>query len=56
MALARLAWDIMSDILPLVIKHKGNRAAITAHLNAEREWARFCARHGLPRNTPHDAP
>lgn len=54
MALIRLGWDIIRDVLPLVLKHNGNRSAIAAELEAERDWARFCAAHGLPRR--NDAP
>ncbi len=41
----------LAELARLAVKHKGNRAAITAELEADKEWARFCARHGLPRNT-----
>lgn len=48
------AIEGLTELAALTIKHKGNRAAITAQLEADKEWARFCARHGLPRGTPRD--
>ncbi len=35
----------------LLLKHRGDLTAVQADLDADKEWARFCARHGLPRNT-----
>ena len=45
----------LAELARLAVKHKGNRAAITAELEADKEWARFYARHGLPRSTERGA-
>lgn len=45
------AVELAVELARLAIRHRGNTAAIAAALQEEREWARFCARHGLPRHT-----
>lgn len=31
----------------LIARHRGDLTAVQAHLDADRDWAKFCARHDL---------
>lgn len=35
------------ELVQLLAKHRGDLSAVQADLEADREWARFRARHGL---------